>query len=71
MSQEIQGIVCQIDPQQKTFQEAVNDWVSGKISYEQVMEKYPNYLLHPAEKAVRFIGRAAKTLLGKLKGPQN
>jgi hypothetical protein len=63
---ELEGAICEKDPQQIAFEKAAFDWVSGKIDYERLMEKYPTYLLRLEERIARFVKHTARTILGNL-----
>ncbi len=38
------GVVVKKDKQQREFEQAVNDWARGKVSYETMWEKNPNVI---------------------------
>lgn len=47
--------ICEIDPEEIRFKEAVNSWVEGEINYEQLIKKYPSYLLDFPQRIIRKI----------------
>ena len=52
------------DPQQATFHNKVQEWARGEISYEQMVEYYPTYLLSVPERFVKFVQRKALQITG-------
>jgi len=65
MAVELKGQICIEDPQEVAFREAAKEWVDGKIDYEQLMEKYPSYLLPPHERVARLVKQATNLLAKK------
>ena len=71
MTPELKGQICVEDPQNVAFRKATYAWISGEISYEQLMNLYPTYLLKPHERVVRFFKKTTEMFLGSLKTSQH
>ena len=52
------GLLCKEDPQQIKFRNKVREWVFDKISYNEMLQHYPSYLLGIPERLVRSIREA-------------
>jgi hypothetical protein len=70
MTSESKGQICVEDPQNVTFRKAAYAWISGEISYEQLMGLYPTYLLRPHERVARLLKKAVGTFLNNPGTPQ-
>jgi hypothetical protein len=63
MTTEFKSVICEMDPQQLAFSEAVKKWVSGEMPYEELIKDwYPSYELRPHERIARFVRQKFENL---------
>ncbi len=60
------GQTVQPNPEETVFTEKVDEWVAGKISYEDVINHYPSHNLDPVQRVARRVSRKAKQLASRL-----
>jgi hypothetical protein len=57
------GKICKVDKEENTFEKMIRLWLSDKITYDELLEHYPQYDSSMINKIAKFIYLKSKVLL--------
>lgn len=59
------SVICELDPEEVTWKNKIDEWVGDEISDEELLEHYPSYLLRIEERMARSVKRVASNLTNR------